>query len=73
MTYLRIGVAVVVTIVWAVVVLGSFLEGRSAPPELSGIMLAVVTALFTAEVKQSIRRRRREIAEAIKPKEEPHE
>ena len=64
MTYLRIVAATVVIVVWAVVVLGSFLEGRSAPPELSAIMLATVTYLFGTEIKRSVRRR---LAQRIGP------
>lgn len=67
MAYLRIVAAMVVIVVWAIVVLGSFIEGRTAPPELSGIMLATVTYLFGTEIKRSVRKRRSEFARRMKP------
>lgn len=65
MFYLRIVVAVVVMVVWATVVLGSFIEGRNAPPELSAIMLAVVSYLLGGNVKDVVRKRRRQLGEFI--------
>jgi hypothetical protein len=70
MAYLRIGAAMVVIVVWAIVVLGSFIEGRTAPPELSGIMLATVTYLFGTEIKRSVRKRRSEFARRMKPRDD---
>lgn len=59
MQALRIGIAIVVTIVWAAtygryVVVG----GDSPPPELSGIMLAVVTGVLGSELRDTWRSRR---------------
>jgi hypothetical protein len=53
---LRIAVAVAVVVVWAIIYLGSFFMHQTAPPELSGIMLAVVTWLFGTEVKKVVKR-----------------
>lgn len=53
MSYLRVGVAVVVTIVWTAGYGKAILTGAQTPPaELSGIMLAVVTWLFGSEAKR---------------------
>jgi hypothetical protein len=56
---LRVGIAVAVTIIWTAtygryVVVG----GDAPPPELSGIMLAVVTAVLGNELRDVIRQRR---------------
>jgi hypothetical protein len=52
----RIAVAALIVAVWAVVYVGSYIQQRTAPPELSGIMLAAVTWLFGAEVKKAVKR-----------------
>lgn len=57
MNRLRVSIAVLVVIVWAVIYLGSFFAHQTAPPELSGIMLAVVTWLFGSEFKKVVARR----------------
>jgi hypothetical protein len=54
---LRIAVAVVVAVVWAVVYLAAVFSHGSihAPPELSGVMLAVVTWLFGSEIRKQMK------------------
>lgn len=56
---LRIGIAVVVTIVWTAT-FGKYLAigGVSPPPELSGLMFAVVTWALGAELRDVVRQRR---------------
>jgi hypothetical protein len=52
---LRVGIAVLVTVVWAAGYTISFVNHSfTAPPELSGIMLAVVTWLFGSEIKKKL-------------------
>lgn len=70
MKYLRIAAATVVIVVWAFVVLGSFLEHKTAPPELSAVMLATVTYLFGTEIKRSVRRKRSDLARRLDPDDE---
>jgi hypothetical protein len=48
--------AIVITIIWATAYLMSFFNpDLHAPPELSGIMLAVVTWLFGTEIKNRLK------------------
>lgn len=66
MNALRIGVACVVAIVWAVVFLASVFNPRvNTPPELSGVMLAVVTWLFGGAFREGLKERGRRIARAL--------
>lgn len=59
MFYLRIAFAVIVMVVWAVVVLGSYLRHESPPgiEGLSAIMLATVTGVFSSAIKQTVKKR----------------
>jgi membrane associated rhomboid family serine protease len=63
---LRIAIAILVAIVWAVVYLASVLNPDvSAPAELSGVMLGVVTWLFSGAMRESWRRQAREAAQRV--------
>jgi hypothetical protein len=56
MDKLRMFFAVLVAIVWASVYTVSIIDRTfSAPPEVSGIMLAVVTALFGSEIRERLK------------------
>lgn len=68
MSQLRIAVAILITLVWAVVYLASvFSYGRiNAPPEISAVMLAVVTWLFGTELRRSLRGGARKVESAAK-------
>lgn len=65
MSILRIVIAVIVAVVWAVVYLAAVFSGGHihAAPELSGVMLAVVTWLFGTELRRSIHRSAKRVAE----------
>ena len=66
MNALRVGVAVLVAIVWAVIYMASVFDPNlNAPPELSGVMLAVVTWLFGREFKNTLKERARDAAKAV--------
>lgn len=53
---LRVGVALTVTAVWAAVYLVDALNEKfSAPPEVSGVMLGVVTWLFGREIRERLK------------------
>jgi hypothetical protein len=55
---LRIGIAVVVTVVWAATYGRYVIAGGASPPaELSGIMLAVVTAILGSELRGALKGR----------------
>lgn len=43
-----------IVLVWALVYVGSYVQQRTAPPELSAVMLAAVTWLFGSEVKKVV-------------------
>lgn len=52
---LRIGIAIIVTAIWATGYTIAFFDRTFEPrPEASGIMLAVVTWLFGSEIKKRI-------------------
>ena len=52
---LRVPVALLVALVWAAVYLRATFDPKfNAPPEISGIMLAVVTGLFGEDIRQKI-------------------
>lgn len=60
MTAFRVTIAIIVTAVWAVVYLATvFNPNVHAPPELSGVMLGVVTWLFGSEFRKAQRARQR--------------
>lgn len=74
MNVLRVGVAALVTVVWAVVYLASvFNPSISAPPELSGVMLAVVTWLMGSAYRKGMQEKVRNTARRLaqEPKDEP--
>lgn len=55
MSWLRIAVAVIVTIIWAAGYIMAIIDRTFSPPaEVSGVMLGVVTWLFGAEVKKRL-------------------
>lgn len=63
MTLLRIVIATLVAIVWAVVYLASvFVPTVNAPPELSAVMLAVVSWLFGSAFREGFKRSARDAA-----------
>lgn len=68
---LRIGVAVAVTIVWAVGYLLSFFAGTAQPVTVTPVMLAVVGWLFAQELREQVRQRVK--PKPKPPKEEPDE
>lgn len=71
MNFLRILVASLVAVVWAVVYLASVLNPAvSAPPELSGVMLAVVTWLFGREFRDRFQEQRKKLAAVIAGEDE---
>lgn len=58
---LRIAVAVLITVIWAVAYSKAFFDRSYTPPaELSGIMLATVTWLFGSPVVDRIREKIKE-------------
>lgn len=58
MNVLRIVIATTVALVWAVVYLATVFNPKiSAPPELSGVMLAVVTWLFGRAFREGLKER----------------
>lgn len=57
MTRLRIALATVVTFVWVVGYVLSYVGKGDAPQELSGLMVIVLGWAFAGEVKDAIRRR----------------
>ena len=71
MNALRIGVAVVVTLVWAIVYISPYFSRNApaAPPEVSGIMLLVVGYLLSSAgrdvIKKSVERAER-VRDALK-------
>lgn len=70
MNALRILVAVLVTAVWVAVYTASVLNPNfHAPPEVSGIMLAIVTYLFGKSLRESftnsVRDRARQLADRM--------
>lgn len=66
MNALRIGIACLVAAVWAVVYLASvFNPNISAPAELSGVMLAVVTWLFGRAFREGLKQRAHDTAEKV--------
>jgi hypothetical protein len=72
---LRIVVAVLVTAVWVAVYAASIVRpGFSAPPEVSGVMLAVVTYLFGRALREgltkTIREKAQQVADAL-PEDPP--
>lgn len=76
MNALRIAVAVLVTLVWVGVYVASIVRPDfSAPPEVSGVMLAVVTYLFGRALREglthTIRDKAQQIADALP--EEPRD
>lgn len=72
MSALRIGIAILVTIVWAVVYLAAVFSHRyTAPPELSAVMLAVVTWLFGTEIRKQVHRQAEKVADATEDHEKP--
>lgn len=71
MNLLRILIASLVALVWAVVYLASvFNPDVNAPPELSGVMLAVVTWLFGRAFREGLKTRAREAARAFLEEED---
>lgn len=58
MDWLRFAVAIAITILWLALYLKAFFdEDFTAPPEISGIMLAVVTWLFGVPITNRVLRR----------------
>lgn len=70
MSALRIGIAMLVAVVWAVVYLAAVFSGGrfGAPPELSAVMLAVVTWLFGTELRKQVRKQADRITDDEKPR-----
>jgi hypothetical protein len=69
---LRILIASLVAVVWAVVYLASvFNPSVNAPPELSGVMLAVVTWLFGRAFRDGLKQRARDAAKAFLDEDKP--
>jgi Na+/H+ antiporter NhaD/arsenite permease-like protein len=63
---LRIAVASLVAVVWAVVYLASvFNPDVHAPPELCGVMLAVVTWLFSRALRDGLKQHARDVAQKV--------
>lgn len=55
MSWLRIAVALIVTMIWAAGYIAAIVDRTFSPPaEVSGVMLGVVTWLFGAEVKKRL-------------------
>lgn len=55
MNKLRVTVAIIVTLIWAAGYTVAIFDRTFSPaPELSGVMLAVVTWLFGAEVRKAL-------------------
>jgi hypothetical protein len=55
LSWLRIGIAVVITVVWAVGYVLSYAGATQAPPtELTPLMLGVVGFLLTGEAKRKL-------------------
>lgn len=66
MNALRIVIACLIAGVWAVVYLASVLNPKiSAPPELSGVMLAMVTWLFGRAFREGLKQRARDAAHKV--------
>lgn len=55
MSWLRIAVALIVTVIWAAGYIKAIIDPSFSPPgEVSGVMLGVVTWLFGTEVKKRL-------------------
>lgn len=64
MNWLRIGIAVVITIVWAVGYILAYVgAAQAAPTELTPLMLGVVGFLLTTEAKKKLGKAVREFTE----------
>ena len=53
----RVGMAVVVTIVWIVGYVIAYTKGTQQPTELSGLMAIVLGWAFAGQVRDSLRRK----------------
>ena len=53
----RVGLACVVTVIWAVGYMLAFTNGNQQPTELSGLMAVVLSWAFAGEVRDAIKRR----------------
>lgn len=61
MNRLRIIVAILITLVWAVIYLRAFFDTDfNPPPEVSGIMLAAVTWLFGQPLRERVKQKIKE-------------
>lgn len=72
MSVLQIAVACIVALVWAVVYLAAvFNPNLHAPPELSAVMLGVVTWLFGRAFRDGINERARTAARKLLEEDDP--